>query len=166
MPLTVGNPRDLFLVLLSDILFVERQLSFEVLPELLKQVKDPDLAAALGEHVEPTKRHAENVERVFGTVGAEPSPDHSDPFAALVDQHSRLASSILDPTLADVFHAVAAAHTEHYEIAAYRALIELARAMGQGDAVSLLEANLADEKEALAALEGVISELTARSIAA
>jgi ferritin-like metal-binding protein YciE len=153
MPLTVSNPRDLYLMLLGDILFVERQLSFEVLPELIKQVQDADLAGVLGDHVEPTKRHAETLEHVFRLAGAEPSSNHSDPFVALVDQHKRLSGSILEPSLADAFHANAAAHTEHYEIGAYRALIPLARTLGQDEAAGLLEANLADEEQALAQLE-------------
>ena len=80
MPATVSNPRDLFLVALSDILFVERMLSFEVLPELLKQVRDPSLSGGLAEHLEETKRHVERVEAAFLAVGAEPSSAHSQPF--------------------------------------------------------------------------------------
>ena len=83
MPLTVSNPRDLLLVELADILFVERMLSFEVLPELLKQVSDPELTAALAEHLAQTKSHVTNVERAFEAVGAEPSSQHSPPFVGL-----------------------------------------------------------------------------------
>ena len=36
----------------------------------------------------------------------------------------------------------AAARTEHYEIAAYNSLIEMARALGESEAVGLLEENL------------------------
>ena len=166
MPLTTGNPRDLFLNLLADLLFVERQLSFEVIPELTKQVTAPELAGALGDHLEATKRHAETLEGVFRALGAEPSPNRSDPFAGLIEQHSQLQSSILDDTLADVFHATAAAHTEHYEIAAYSTLIALARAMGRAEVASTLEQNLSDEQHALAALEQAIERLSGASIRA
>lgn len=166
MPLTVGNPRDLFLVLLSDILFVERELSFEVIPELAGQVRDPGLSGALGNHLEATKRHAQALEGVFRSVGAEPSPYRSDPFTGLVDQHSRLQGSIVDEGLADLFHAAAAAHTERYEIGAYRALIPLARAMGNDDAARVLEDNLSDEESALKELERVIERLAGEVTAA
>jgi ferritin-like metal-binding protein YciE len=161
MPLTVTNPRDLYLVALADILFVERLLDFEVLPELLKQVRDTELATALADHREQTRGHAERVERAFRLVGAEPGSGESAPFVGLKDQHEEVAGSIKDERLADLFHAMAAAHTEHYEIAAYRALIALARALDQGAAVELLEANLAEEQAALERAEAAVARLSA-----
>src|SRR4051794_12966855 len=90
MPLTVSNPRDLLLVELADILFVERMLSFEVIPELLKQVSDPQLGGTLAEHLEQTKRHVINVEAAFRAAGAEPSSNHSKPFVGLKEQHAEI----------------------------------------------------------------------------
>src|SRR5436309_2193895 len=118
MPLSISNPRDLLLVELADILFVERLLSFEVLPELLKQVSDPQLAGALAEHLEQTKRHVTNVEAAFRAVDAEPSSSLSKPFVGLTGQHAQIASGVKAPHLGDLWHAAAAIHTEHYEIAA------------------------------------------------
>src|SRR5947209_8958020 len=101
MALTVSNPRDLLLVGLADILFVERMLAFEVLPEMLKQVSDPELSDALGEHLAQTKRHVGAVEAAFAELGAEPSSQLSPPFVGLKDQHSQIASSVKAPALAD-----------------------------------------------------------------
>jgi ferritin-like metal-binding protein YciE len=153
MPLTVSNPRDLLLVELADILFVERMLSFEVLPQLLGQVSNPELAAAIADHIAQTKRHVDNVERAFETVGAEPSSDHSQPFVGLKDQHSEIAGSVKAPALADLWHATAAIHTEHYEIAAYRQLRLIAQALGNEELDRLLAENLSDEEQALSRLE-------------
>ena len=41
----LASPRDLFLQLLAEMLWVERMLVFEVLPSLLKQVQSESLAA-------------------------------------------------------------------------------------------------------------------------
>jgi ferritin-like metal-binding protein YciE len=160
MPLTVSNPRDLYLVALADILFVERLLDFEVLPDLLGQVRDAELAKALAEHREQTRGHAERVERAFRLVGAEPSSARSAPFVGSKEQHEEVAGGIKDERLADLFHAMAAVHTEHYEIAAYRALIALARALEQREAVELLEANLAEEEAALERAEAAVARLS------
>ncbi len=160
MPATVSNLRDLFLVALSDILFVERMLSFEVLPDLLKRVHDPELTRGLAEHLEQTKRHVERVEQTFRAVGAEPSSAHSPPFVGLKDQHSELAENVKSERLADALHAHAAAHTEHYEIAAYRTLIALATELDIGEAMEALEGNLADEEQALEAVEKALAALT------
>jgi ferritin-like metal-binding protein YciE len=161
MGLTVSNPRDLLLVELADILFVERLLSFEVLPELLKQVSDPQLVGALAEHLEQTKRHVGNVEAAFRAVGAEPSSSLSKPFVGLKDQHAQIASSVKAAGLADLWHAAAAIHTEHYEIAAYRQLRSLASALGLEELDRLLAENLRDEEEALERLERAADAMSA-----
>jgi ferritin-like metal-binding protein YciE len=166
MPLTVSNPRDLLLIELADILFVERMLSFEVLPELLKQVSDPELTAALADHLAQTKRHVARVERAFEAVGAEPSSNHSPPFVGLKDQHSEIAGSINAPALADLWHATAAIHTEHYEIAAYRQLRLIAEALGNEDLDRLLAENLGDEEQALGRLEQVTGGMSKRAAGA
>ena len=61
--------------------------------------------------------------------------------------------------LIDIVDAGAAARTEHYEIAAYTGLIEMARALGETEAVGLLEENLKEEKEALREVESVTKTL-------
>ncbi len=61
--------------------------------------------------------------------------------------------------LVDMVDAGAAARTEHYEIAAYSGLIEMARALGESEAVGLLEENLKEEREALHEVEGVAKKL-------
>jgi ferritin-like metal-binding protein YciE len=159
MPMTVSNPRDLFLTVLSDLMFVERQQAFEVLPELLKEISDPELGHALAEHLQETKRHAQDLEGVFRAADAEPSSDHSFAFAGMREQRSSRAGSIVAISLKDVFDATAAAHVEHYEIAAYRTLIALSDSIVGGDARAVLERNLGEERDALARLEQVIERL-------
>src|SRR5918994_1229170 len=57
--------------------------------------------------------------------------------------------------LIDLVNTGAAARTEHYEIAAYSGLIEMARALGEQNAVALLDENLKSEKETLREVESV-----------
>lgn len=161
MPSTVSNPRDLYLVLLCDILFVERRLAFDVLPELLGQVEDAGLASALGEHLAETKDHVTRVEHAFRVAGAEPSSVLSPPFMGLKDLHGEQASAIVNDALADVWHAACAVHTEHYEIAAYEALVTFAGELGQSEAVDLLGANLEQERDALRSAEDAYARLVA-----
>jgi ferritin-like metal-binding protein YciE len=155
VPASVSNPRDLYLTVLSDMLFVERMLSFEVLPGLLEKANDPSLTGALAEHLEQTKAHVKRVEAAFGAVGAETSSSSSPPFVGLTEQHEQLTQAAVEPALGDVIHAHAALHTEHYEIAGYRLLIALADACAPQALVGLRE-NLADEEHAL----GRLQELT------
>jgi ferritin-like metal-binding protein YciE len=139
----LASPRDLFLQLLAEMLWVERMLVFEVLPSLQKQVQSESLAAAVEEHLAQTHGHVTRVEEAFRALGAEPVSARSAPAAALKAQHEEVTGKIAEPRLADLFHAAAAIHTEHLELAGYEALLELARALGRED----LEAPLAQNRE-------------------
>lgn len=164
--MSVNNPRDLTLTLLADLLYVERQLSFELIPELMKEVKAPALSGSLAGHLEQTKRHAEAVEEAFRALDAEPSSSHCEALASLAGAHTRRREDVVDDILADALVAVSAAQIERYEIGGYSALIALARAMDRGDLEDLLERNLSDEERALDELERAIGELTRSAVEA
>jgi ferritin-like metal-binding protein YciE len=159
VPATISNPRDLLVQLLGDLLYVERRLADAVLRELARSVSDDELRSALEAHLAQTKAHVDRVETAFRRLEVAPTSNRSAPFEGAVSQHDELAGSFAQPRLADVFHATAALHTEHYEIAAYTAILELARATDQDEAVAGLRDSLVDEERALAALERAVSRL-------
>ena len=70
------------------------------------------------------------------------------------------------PVLGDLWHATAAIHTEHYEIAAYRQLRLIAPALGNEDLDRLLAENLGDEEEALGRLEQAAGAMSTRAAGA
>ena len=118
------------------------------------------LAAAVAEHLEQTKEHGPRLEQVFRAVGAEPSSNLSPPVEKLAEHHDELADSFADDRLEDVFHAAAAATTEHYELASYDTLLALAQTVDlSGDARGLLERNRKEEAEALGRLQTELQRL-------
>jgi ferritin-like metal-binding protein YciE len=123
---TLSNRRDLLVQLLGEVLFVERRLADRVLVELIGSVRDGELKAVLEQHREETKRHVERAETAFRRLGVAPTSNLSRPFESAVAQHDELAQAIVEPRLRDLFHAQAALHTEHWEMAAYRTLLPLA----------------------------------------
>jgi ferritin-like metal-binding protein YciE len=155
----LASPRDLFLQLLAQMLWTERMLAFEILPELHKQVKSESLAALVEEHLGQTHQHVARVESAFRTLGAEPASGRSAPLAGAKDQHEEVAAQITDPRLADLFHAGAAMQTEHLELAGYRLLLELAEALERDEVARLLEENSKEEKEALERLQKLSFDL-------
>jgi ferritin-like metal-binding protein YciE len=155
----LASPRDLFLQLLAQMLWVERMLVFEVLPELHRQVQSESLAAAVEEHLAQTRGHVTRVEEAFRALGAEPASARSAPAAALADEHRETTAKLAEPRLADLFHAGAAIRTEHLEIAGYDVLIELARALGRGDVEGLLDRNRHEEAQTLETLEKLAEQL-------
>jgi ferritin-like metal-binding protein YciE len=155
----ISSPRDLFLASLAQMLWVERMLVFEVLPELHRQVQSESLAAAVEEHLAQTRGHVTRVEEAFRALGAEPVSARSAPDAALADEHREVAAKIAEPRLADLFHAGAAIRTEHLELAAYDLLLELARALDRDDVEGLLHRNRHEELQALETLRELAEKL-------
>jgi ferritin-like metal-binding protein YciE len=155
---SVTNPRELFLHELGDILYVEKKLTDEVLPKLIGEVQVQEFRRGLERHLEQTRGHVTNVEQIFDTLGAQPEAEKCIGFEGLKQEHDELTSEV-SPDLIDVVDAGAAARTEHYEIAAYSGLIEMARALGESEAVGLLEENLKEEREALREVESVAKKL-------
>jgi ferritin-like metal-binding protein YciE len=154
----ITTPRDLFLHELGDILYVEEKLTEEVLPKLIQEVQSPEFRKGLERHLDQTKGHITNLEQVFETLGEQSETEKCIGFEGLKNEHDELTTEI-DESLIDLVDAGAAARTEHYEIAAYTGLIEMARGLGETDAVSLLEENLKQEKEALREVESVTKTL-------
>ncbi len=156
----LSNPRDLFLRLLGEQLWTERSLAFEVLPKLQLAVKSQGLAEAVAHHLEQTREHAVRLERVFRAAGAEPSSNLDPPVEQLASHHDEVAEQIPNERLADVFHAAAAATSEHHELAAYDALLELAAALElPEDAREALARNRREEAEALERVQDELRRL-------
>lgn len=130
-----------------------------MLPELLEAIKSEGLHAAVTQHLEQTREHGPRLEDVFRAVGAEPSSNLSPPMEKLAQHHDELAGNIPDYRLADVFHAAAAAATEHLELAMYDALLALGDAVELGDARGLLERNRGEEADALGRLQSELQRL-------
>jgi ferritin-like metal-binding protein YciE len=148
------TPRDLFLHELGDILDVERKLVGEVLPKLIGEVQDTKLRKGLEKHLEQTRGHVTNVEQVFDELGEAPKAEECIGFEGLKKEQEKLVSEASED-LVDLVNVGAAARTEHYEIAAYSALIEMARALGEQNAVALLDENLKEDKQTLREVESV-----------
>lgn len=131
-----------------------------MLPKLQGEIEREGLASAVAEHLEQTREHATRLEQVFRALDAEPSSNLSPPVEKLAQHHDELSESFADDRLADVFHAAAAAATEHHEIASYDALLTLGRSVGLSDeARELLERNRGEEREALERLQAELERL-------
>lgn len=152
------TPRELFLHELGDILYVEQKLTAEVLPKLIEEVQSAEFRKGLEHHLEQTRGHVTNLEQVFDALGERPEAETCIGFEGLKKEHDELTSEVSED-LIDFVDAGAAARTEHYEIAAYSGLIEMARALGESEAVALLEENLKEEREALREVESVAKTL-------
>jgi ferritin-like metal-binding protein YciE len=161
---TIDSPQALFEQQLKTMLWVERKLSDEVLPELRQLVHSPDLKAAVSRHLEETKAHVRNLERVFGLINVKPGAEESEGFKGLRREHDEGVKGLAadDSILSDAFHAGSIAKSEHAEIAAYTELIEIARQLGESSVAGILRDNLDEEERALETAENAQRSLLAQ----
>src|SRR4029450_5403160 len=108
---------------------------------------------------EQTRRHATNVQKVFEILGETPHEEECIGFGGLKKEHGELTKES-SSSLIDLVDLGAAARTENYEIAAYEGLRRMAKALGENDAVELLDANLAQEKETLREGEKIATRIS------
>jgi ferritin-like metal-binding protein YciE len=142
------TPRELFLHDLRDIYYVEKQL-VQLLPKLAREATDAELERGFTKHHKETQRHVKNVEAAFKALGERASTEECPGFDGLKQEHDEFMQERPSASVRDMFLAAAAAKTEHYEISAYTSMVAMARALGEKRVVTLLEKNLADEKETL-----------------
>ena len=140
--------KDFFVDELKDIYWAEKHLT-KALPKMQKAASSEELANAFGDHLEATKKHVSRLEQVFELMGEKAVAKKCDAMAGLVEE----ANSIMDDTesntsIRDVGLVMAAQKVEHYEIATYGGLAQLAKVMGNEEVKALLGATLDEEKEA------------------
>jgi ferritin-like metal-binding protein YciE len=162
----IAEPQELFHHELKALLYVERTLAEEVLPELREQAHDEQLKQDVAEHLEQTKGHVRNLERAFDLLGLNPKPERSEALEGLRKAHEQGVKLIDDEheELLDLFHASSIARSEHLEIAVYDALIEVADRTGEDVVANLLRENLEQEHEALRRAQRGIRKLLKEKI--
>jgi ferritin-like metal-binding protein YciE len=155
----ISQPRELLEQKLSTMLYVERELAETVLPELLEKIDNPQLRQGVESHLAQTRGHVANLEQAFVILGEDPDTEKSAAFDGLTKDHDKMSKMIETQQLEDFVHAGAAAKTEHFEIAAYEGMIDLAETLGETEIVHLLEENLDQEREALEQVKQVTKSL-------
>ena len=94
-------------------------------------------------------------------MGAEPTAGASAALEGIRTQYGELAGAIAEPRLRDLFLSSSAVKTEHLEVALYATLVPLARHLGVE--ADTLEQTVAEERQALAALEQARAALLERA---
>ena len=156
MPLT--TPRELFIHELSDAMSAEQQI-LKMLPELQKEARNPDVKQALAEHQEETKQQVEKIEAVFAQLGEKPEKTTCFAVQGLVEEHRALHEEEPSPEILEMANLGGAAKTEHYEMAMYTDLIQMAKDLGEKEAARLLQENLDQEKAMAKRVETLAKEL-------
>lgn len=140
--------RKFFVEELQDIYWAEKHLAKE-LPKLQKAATSEELADAFGDHQAATEEHVSRLEDVFKMMGETPKAKKCEAMEGLVKEAQHIIEETDEETATrDVALIMAAQKVEHYEIATYGSLVQLAKTIGMMDVAEVLAETLDEEKEA------------------
>ena len=144
--------KEFFIDQLEDIYWAEKKL-VKTLPKLEEAATTQQLKNAFSNHLRQTQQHVTRLENVFNMIGEDADAKKCPAMAGIVDE----GEEIIDDTDSgsahrDVGLIFAGQKAEHYEIATYGGLVQLAKTLGYDEAANLMGQTLSEEKEADATL--------------
>lgn len=132
---------------LKDIYSAEQQL-LKALPEMAKAAYTEDLQEAFLDHLQETKHQVERLEGIFLRLKLEPQAEKCEAMAGLIKEANKIIEQYDEGCVRDAALIIAAQKVEHYEIATYGSLAELADVLGYHKIADILEDTLDEEGDA------------------
>jgi ferritin-like metal-binding protein YciE len=140
--------QKLFTDSIKDIYWAENHL-VKSIPKMVNAASSTQLQNALSDHLAVTEEHVSRLEQVFELLGKKAQAKKCDAMEGLTKEGEGVIEGTDSGTEArDQGIIMAAQKVEHYEIATYGGLSQLAKTLGYNDISQILEQTLADEKEA------------------
>ncbi|MBC7946311.1 MAG: ferritin-like domain-containing protein [Chitinophagaceae bacterium] len=132
---------------LKDIYWAEKHLT-KALPKMQKAATTEQLKQAIEDHLAQTEEQVARLEQVFELMGKKPQAKKCDAMEGLIKEGESIVEETEDGSATrDVGIIMAAQKVEHYEIATYGGLKQLAITMGLEDVAELLNQTLEEEKQ-------------------
>jgi ferritin-like metal-binding protein YciE len=139
---------ELFKDGIMDIYWAESHL-VKNLPKMIQATTSAELAKTIKDHLEQTKGHVSRLEQVFELLGEKPLAKKCDAMEGLTKEGEGIIESTESGTATrDVGIILASQKVEHYEIATYGGLTQLAKTLGLDEVAGLLYQTLTEEKAA------------------
>lgn len=139
--------RELFVDSLKDIYWAEKALT-KALPKMAKNATSENLRTAIEDHLNVTQEQVARLEQVFEIIGKKAVAKKCDAMDGLIKEGEGIMEETQPGAVRDAGIIAASQKIEHYEIATYGTLCAFAKTLGEDEAAQLLEATLAEEKEA------------------
>ena len=132
---------------LKDIYWAEKHL-LKALPKMRKGASTQELKDAIEEHTTQTEEQVDRLEEVFELMGKKPQAKKCEAMDGLTKEGEEALESTEDGSMTrDAAIIMSAQKVEHYEIATYGTLVQLARVMGNEEIAGILETTLEEEKQ-------------------
>jgi len=138
---------DFFLSGLKDLLYAENKL-VDALQEMERAATTEELKDAFEDHHLLTKKHVSRLKRVFEKLGEEEESKECKAIEGLIEEAKEIIKSTEEGSVTrDVGLIIAAQKVEHYEIASYGGLAQIAITLGLDKVADILEQTLQEEEE-------------------
>jgi ferritin-like metal-binding protein YciE len=138
--------KKLYVDELKDLYSAESQL-VKALPKMAAAASATELRQGFEKHLKQTEGHVQRLEKIFEALRESPKGKKCVGMEGLVKEGSGLMQGDFEGDVLDSALIGAARRVEHYEMAAYGAVCEFAKVLGETKHASLLEETLGEEKE-------------------
>jgi len=132
---------------LKDIYYAEQQL-LKALTEMKNAATTEELEDAFANHHKQTERHITRLEKVFTMMGKTAEGKKCEAMDGLIKEGQSIIKETKKGTMTrDAALIIAAQKVEHYEIATYGGLVQLAITLKKQNAATLLDKTLQEEED-------------------
>lgn len=136
-----------FVSALKDIYFAENAI-VDALQKMEAAATTEELKEAFEDHQLQTKKHISRLEKVFKLIDEKPEKKECKAIKGIIEEGEEIMKSTEEGSMTrDAALIIAAQKVEHYEIATYGGLAQLAITMGHDKAADLLEKTLQEEED-------------------
>jgi len=131
---------------LGDLLYAERRF-LTATRRLEREAEDLEIKIRLEEHVRETENQIERLDRAFQAIGEKAKAEKCEAAIGLREEHDSFKSEEKPtPEILQAFDLGSGLRVEHYEIAAYRSAIAVAKVLGENECAEILKESLAEEE--------------------
>jgi ferritin-like metal-binding protein YciE len=156
--MAIAEPRELLIHELGDMMSAEH-IIVKMLPELAKEAQHDELKSAFKDHESETKEQIKRLEQAFEALGEKVEESTCYAAEGLKKEHEALHEEDPSPEILEMGNVLGASKTEHYEIASYTGLVQLANDLGERKVADLLKQNLQEEEAMAKKLEKLGKQL-------
>jgi ferritin-like metal-binding protein YciE len=138
--------KDLFQDGLKDMLSAEKQL-VEALPKVAEAAHSEDLQNAVEHHLKQTEKHVQRLEKIMTYLKVESGSKECEAMKGLIKEADEIIKNFPEGPVRDSALIIGAQKVEHYEIASYGSLCELADVLGMSKIHDTLGRTLDEEEQ-------------------
>jgi ferritin-like metal-binding protein YciE len=131
---------------LMDIYYAEQQI-VKALPKMQEACTTEELKEAFNDHLHQTQKHVKRLEKAFEAMGEKAQGKKCEAIEGIIKESESIIKETKEGSMTrDAALIMAAQKVEHYEIATYGGLVQLAITIGQHEVADILDKTLMEEE--------------------